>query len=85
MEVQKSCYIGGEIRSGLPNNWVSYQFLAEKEEAVLASRRGTVVDVQDIFFPDSSLYIRFKNQQNYVLIKHLDGSVACYMGLKKGV
>lgn len=84
VEVQKSCYIGGEIRSGLPNNWVSYQFLAEKEEAVLASRRGTVVDVQDIFFPDSSLYIRFKNQQNYVLIKHLDGSVACYMGLKKG-
>lgn len=83
-QVKKSCYIGSEIKSGLPNNWMSYQFLTENEEPVLTSRRGVVIDVQDVYFSDSTLYIRFKNQQNHVLVKHSDGTIACYMGLKKG-
>lgn len=83
-KVQKLGYLAKRLGKGAPDSWTAFQFRTEKEEVVLAARKGLVVKVVDEFISDTTKNCCFKDGVNEVLIEHKDGTLARYSGFKKG-
>lgn len=65
-----------------PDDWKSYFFSTTDEEPVTAIRKGTVVNVEDIYNDDGRA--EFTTNKNSLIIEHEDGSLARYVGFKNG-
>lgn len=76
----KATYFGNTA----PNDWKSYGMATDEQQAVVASRKGTVVEVTDIYDDEESDGTSFTSKQNGVIIEHKDGTLAHYKGLAKG-
>tara|TARA_R110000868_G_scaffold61955_1_gene187739 strand:- start:600 stop:1541 length:942 start_codon:yes stop_codon:yes gene_type:complete len=76
-------YLGKKFGNTEPKNWASFQFLAEPNDTVYASRKGMVVKIVDEFNSDLTAEYNFKNKSNYIIIEHEDGTLARYGVLKK--
>ncbi|WP_180335620.1 M23 family metallopeptidase [Labilibaculum filiforme] len=77
-------YLGATLGDGVPDTWKAFQFTSEKEEVVVAARRGLVVKVVDEFSTDTSRNYSFVRSVNEILIEHKDGTLARYSGFKVG-
>lgn len=74
----KSAFFGAST----PSDWKSYRFSTEKEDTVLAARKGIVVDIVDKY--ESEMGYAFTSKRNVITIEHPDGTIVYYNGLKKG-
>jgi hypothetical protein len=83
-KVQKLGYLAKRLGKGAPDSWTAFQFRTDKEEVVLAARKGLVVKVVDEFISDTTKNCYFKDGVNEVLIEHKDGTLARYSGFKGG-
>jgi len=82
--VNNIAYLGKSIGEGAPDSWAAFQFMTEKEEVVLAARKGLVVKIIDNFICDTTQKYQFTDKVNEVLIEHKDGTLARYSGFKRG-
>ena len=83
-KIQKLGYLAQSLGKGAPDSWTAFQFRTEKEEVVLAMRKGLVVKVVDEFISDTTKNCYFKDGVNEILIEHRDGTLARYSGFKRG-
>ncbi len=67
-----------------PADWKSYRFSTQEESTVIAARKGIVVSVKDIYDLDSLKSYAYKQENNELVIEHVDGSLARYSGFKRG-
>lgn len=67
-----------------PDDWKSYRFFTAQEDSVTTIRKGTVVEIKDLYDTDDSENIVYTNKNNEVIIEHSDGTLAAYRGFKKG-
>ncbi|ULC59367.1 M23 family metallopeptidase [Flaviramulus sp. BrNp1-15] len=81
--VRKLSYLGEKFGNTNPKNWTSFQFLTEPNDTVYAARKGVVVKIVDEFNPDLVVEYNFKNESNYIVVEHEDGTFARYGVLKK--
>lgn len=75
-------YLGNEVGVAAPKTWKAFQFITEKEEVVVAVRRGLVIEV--INEPLSETADDFSFFINEIIIEHKDGTLAKYSGFKAG-
>ncbi|WP_207420702.1 hypothetical protein [Desertivirga brevis] len=73
-------YFGSEM----PSDWKCYNFYTSEEDTVLATRKGVVVQVKDLYETSKPGDEAFKSAMNEILIEHTDGTFCKYRGLKKG-
>ncbi|PXY01509.1 hypothetical protein DF185_08470 [Marinifilum breve] len=84
VKVQKAEYMGLTFGKGSPDNFNAFVFKVEKEETVVAARKGLVVEVEDKYKADTTQAYSFVRSANRVLIEHKDGTLAEYSGFKSG-
>lgn len=77
-------YLGSKLGKVKSSTWKAFQFLTDKEEVVVAVRKGLVVEVTDEFSNDTTKNYSYKRSVNEVLIEHKDGTLANYTGFKAG-
>lgn len=70
--------------STTPADWKSYRFYTKTEDTITAVRKGTVVDLKDLYESESKEGISFTTMVNLLTIEHADGTLATYRGFKKG-
>lgn len=67
-----------------PSNWKAFQFTTSSEsDSVFVARKGLVVEVVEKNDPDYNLEYAYKQDANYVIIEHKDGTLARYDVLEK--
>jgi len=67
-----------------PLNWKAFQFTtSSKSDSVFVARKGLVVEVVEKNDRDYNLEYSFKQEANYVIIEHKDGTMARYDVLEK--
>lgn len=76
----KATYFG----STTPEDWKAYRFYTKTEDTITAVRKGTIVEVIDLYETDDKKGIAFTNKLNSIMIEHADGTILRYQGLKKG-
>ncbi|TDQ11863.1 M23 family metallopeptidase [Pedobacter metabolipauper] len=67
-----------------PADWKVYTFFTETADTVTAIRKGIVVDVKDKFESDENANVEFSSKKNELIVEHADGTMATYIGFKKG-
>lgn len=67
-----------------PADWKAYRFYTEAADTVTAVRKGTVVNVSDLYDADTKDFT-YTSKVNTVIIEHADGTLATYKGFKKGI
>ncbi|GAB1463953.1 hypothetical protein [Pedobacter sp.] len=70
--------------STTPEDWKAYRFYTENADTVTAIRKGTVVNVLDLYDEDTK-DLKYTSKVNTVIIEHPDGTLATYKGFKKGI
>ncbi len=66
-----------------PKNWKSYAFKLPSSDTVYAARKGVVVDVINLYQPDTLNNYRYMRKRNRILIEHADGTFVSYSGFIK--
>lgn len=67
-----------------PNNWKAFQFTTSSaSDSVFVARKGMIVEVVENKDPDYNMEYSFKQEANYVIIEHKDGTLARYDVLEK--
>ncbi|MDQ2178294.1 M23 family metallopeptidase [Marinifilum sp. D714] len=84
VKVRKAEYMGLTFGKGSPDDFNAFVFNIEKEELVVAARKGLVVQVEDKHIADTTRKYSFVSSANRVLIEHKDGTLAEYSGFKSG-
>lgn len=67
-----------------PEDWKVYHFYSENADTVTAVRKGTVVEVIDLYNEDSK-DMRYTSRINSIVVEHADGTLATYRGFQKGI
>jgi hypothetical protein len=75
-----AAYFGSET----PPDWKVYHFCTDKADTVTVARKGIVVSIQDIY-EESSRNLAYTSRVNQIEIEHEDGTIARYLGFKKGI
>lgn len=70
--------------STTPEDWKSYRFYTKTEDTITAVRKGTVVEVKDLYETESKEGVSFTTKVNSLTVEHVDGTLALYRGFKKG-
>ncbi len=69
---------------GKPENWKAFMFTtSSRSDSVFVARKGLVVEVMEDKDRDYNLEYSFKQEANYVIIEHRDGTMARYDVLDK--
>jgi hypothetical protein len=67
-----------------PKNWKAFHFTTDTSMAVLAVRKGQVVEITDKFDLIATPDQQYNSAANSILIEHEDGTLAYYNGIQKG-
>ncbi len=67
-----------------PEDWKVYHFYSDEADTVTAVRKGTVVEIIDLY-DDDTKDLRYTSKTNSLIIEHADGTLATYRGFKKGI
>lgn len=78
IHVKKLSYLGNKYGKEAPKNWTSFQFLTEPNDTVCAARKGLVIKIVDDNKPNAQLDYGYRQDANYILIEHDDGTIARY-------
>lgn len=65
------------------SDFKSFAFESNEFDTVCAIRRGVVIEINDKYEIDTSLYKSYTSKVNSIQIEHADGSIASYQGFKK--
>ena len=71
------------LNEEIPKGWKSYSFTFNETKEVKAIRKGTVIEIKDIYTPNYSTEVSYYSEQNSISIEHIDGTVATYKGFDK--
>ncbi len=67
-----------------PTNWKAFKFTtSSRSDSIFAARKGMVVEVVEKNDRDYNLEYSFKQEANYIIIEHKDGTLARYDVLEK--
>jgi hypothetical protein len=66
-----------------PKNWKSYNFQFDSSAAIMAARKGQVVEIVDKYDAEEKTNLLYTSQRNHILVEHKDGTFAQYSGFKK--
>jgi hypothetical protein len=84
-EVKLHSYLGKSYGNfDPPKNFYSLQFMTTSGDTIYASRRGTIIEVEDNKALASETNISFSRNKNTVSIQHKDGTTAYYKNFKNG-
>lgn len=84
-EVQQQSYLGEQYGNfDPPKNFYSLVFKTNPGDTIYASRRGTIINVEDNKVLQSERNMSFTRNTNTITIQHKDGTTAAYRNFKNG-
>ncbi|WP_256013083.1 M23 family metallopeptidase [Desertivirga xinjiangensis] len=82
----ESGFVGSKyLGQATPADWKAYAFVTNKEDSIVACRKGLVTEVKDLYKTEGKAgLVSYTSQRNAIYIEHADGSIARYLGFKHG-